>query len=178
MLYLLALHIIFVVTWFAGLFYIVRLFVYHAEVQMKQEPDRRILSDHFKLASRRLWYGITWPSAILTWIFGFSLLETLYSEKIPDWLWLKLFFVILLSIYHFSCHRIFSNFQKDKFSMSGMQLRLWNEVATIFLVAIVFIVVMKDLTNWLYGLAGMVAFSLILLAGIKMYRNYRKRDEG
>lgn len=174
MLYLRALHIIFVVTWFAGLFYIVRLFVYHAEVQSKSEPERNILSAHFKLASRRLWYGITWPSAVLTWIFGIALMLKMYGTSFPDWLTLKLFIVLLLTVYQIICQNIFRNFQKDKFNMTGIQLRLWNEVATIFLVTIVFIVVMKDLTNWLYGLAGLVVFSLALLAGIWVYKRLRK----
>ena len=177
MLYLLALHIIFVVTWFAGLFYIVRLFVYHAEAQDKSELERSILSTHFKLASKRLWYGITWPSAVLTWIFGVSLVTKLYWGMIPDWLWLKLLFVVLLTVYHLICHRIFNNFQKDKFTMSGMQLRLWNEVATVFLVSIVFIVVMKDLTNWIWGLMGLVGFTLVLLGVIRIYKNIRGRNE-
>ena len=70
-LYIKSLHIIFIVTWFAGLFYIVRLFIYHAESNQKQEPDRSILIDHFKVAEKRLWFGITFPSMILTYVFGF-----------------------------------------------------------------------------------------------------------
>jgi protoporphyrinogen IX oxidase len=174
MLYLKALHIIFVVTWFAGLFYIVRLFVYHSEAQSKPEPEKTILSTHFKIASRRLWYGITWPSAILTYVFGTWFLVKLYGNIIPDWMWLKLSFVLLLTIYHLMCHRIFRNFQRDKITFTSMQLRLWNEVATVFLVAIVFIVVTKDLTNWMWGLSGMLVFSLALLAAIKIYKGMRK----
>ena len=90
MLYLLALHIIFVVTWFAGLFYIVRLFVYHSEAKEKPEPERSILISHFKGAEKRLWYGITWPSAIGTYIFGIWLLVDRYGANIPEWLFLKL----------------------------------------------------------------------------------------
>jgi len=71
--YIKALHIIFVVTWFAGLFYIVRLFIYFAEAQEKPEPERSILQNQFRIMQKRLWYGITWPSAILTLIFGFSI---------------------------------------------------------------------------------------------------------
>ena len=68
--YALALHIIFVVTWFAGLFYIVRLFIYHTEAEQKAEPEKSILQTQYKLMEKRLWYGITWPSMILTLIFG------------------------------------------------------------------------------------------------------------
>jgi putative membrane protein len=175
MLYLKALHIIFIVTWFAGLFYIVRLFVYHAEVQDKPEPEKSVLSNHFKIASRRLWYGITWPSMILTWILGPALMIYIYGADIPGWLQLKFFFVFLLTVYHFICHRIFLNFQKDKFNWSGMKLRLWNEIATIFLVTIVFIVVTKDLTNWLYGVFGLLIFTIILLIAIKQYKRVREK---
>ena len=100
MLYLLALHIIFVVTWFAGLFYIVRLFVYHSEADLKPEPERSILFSHFKIAEKRLWYGITWPSAIGTYIFGIALIVNIYGTNIPDWLYLKLVFVFGLTVYH------------------------------------------------------------------------------
>ena len=175
-LYLKALHIIFVVTWFAGLFYIVRLFVYHAEANKRPEPERSILSKHLRIASRRLWFGITWPSAVLTWIFGLTLMIKVYGGDIPDWLWLKLIFVILLTVYHGICHQIFKNFQNDKINLSSMQLRLWNEVATIFLVAIVFIVVLKDLTNWIYGLVGLLAFTVALLVAIRVYKRYREKS--
>ena len=175
MLYLLALHIIFVVTWFAGLFYIVRLFVYHAEANEKPEPEKSILTNHFKIAERRLWYGITWPSAICTYVFGMWLLYEAYGSEIPSWLKLKLGFVAALTIYHLICGRMLSRFQKDEAKYSSTQMRLWNEVATIFLVVIVFIVVMKDLSNWLYGFAGMILFTVVLLSAIKIYKNQRKR---
>src|ERR1035441_1745460 len=71
-LYLKATHIVFVVTWFAGLFYIPRLFIYHTEAQEKPEPEKTILSNQFKIMTKRLWYGITWPSMVLTYILGFS----------------------------------------------------------------------------------------------------------
>ena len=87
-LYIKALHIIFIVTWFAGLFYIVRLFIYFAETSNKPEPEKTILQKQYSIMQKRLWYGITYPSAIITLIFGLSLL-TFYVE-IPKWLWIKL----------------------------------------------------------------------------------------
>ena len=68
--YVLSLHIIFIVTWFAGLFYIVRLFIYHTEAEAKPEPEKSILQNQYKIMEKRLWYGITWPSLVLTLIFG------------------------------------------------------------------------------------------------------------
>lgn len=141
--YIKALHLIFVVTWFAGLFYVVRLFIYHVESDLLGEPDRNILQKHFKLASKRLWYGITWPSAIGTFIFGFWMMYKLYGWNLPEYLILKLFFIGGLTVYHLLCGVLFSQLQKNEIRYSGFQLRLWNEVATVFLVAIIFIVVLK-----------------------------------
>ncbi len=175
MLYLLALHIIFVITWFAGLFYIVRLFVYHSEANNNKEPERSILMAHFKTAERRLWYGITWPSAIFTWIFGIWLLISIYGSEIPGWLYLKLVFVAGLTAYHFVCGFMFKKYQKQIIKYTGMQMRLWNEVATLFLVTIVFIVVLKDLTNWVWGLVGMLIFSILLFGAVRIYKRIREK---
>ena len=175
MLYIKALHIIFVITWFAGLFYIVRLFVYHSESDSKPEPERSILNTHFKIAERRLWYGITWPSAVGTYLFGFWYLFRLYGNFIPDWLLLKLGFVFGLTIYQLFCQKIFNRFQAGRAKYTSMQMRLWNEVATIFLISIVFIVELKDLTNWMYGLLGLIVFSLSLVGAIKVYKIIRER---
>src|SRR5580704_13423276 len=103
--YVKALHIIFIVTWFSGLFYMVRLFIYNAEAELKPEPEKSILHSQFNLMLRRLWFGITWPSAVLTLIFG-SWMWWLY-HSLPGWLALKLCFVLGLYIYHFSLHIIF-----------------------------------------------------------------------
>src|SRR5665811_1579326 len=98
--YIKALHIIFIVTWFSGLFYIVRLFIYHAEAAERPEPDRTILMLQFRIMIRRLWAGITWPSAILTLIFGPWM--AILMGSIPTWLWIKLAFVLGLYGYHFT----------------------------------------------------------------------------
>lgn len=171
--YLKALHIIFVVTWFAGLFYIVRLFIYHTEAHAKSDPERSILTGQYKLMSRRLWYGITWPSAILTLIFGSALLHY-YIPAIPGWLWVKIGFVAALLAYHLVCHRIFRQLQKNVVKYSGQQLRVWNEVATLFLVTIVFLVVLKNTISILWGIIGLVLFAGLLMFAINLYRKYRK----
>ena len=175
MLYILALHIIFVVTWFAGLFYTVRLFVYHSEALRKAEPDRTILIKHFKKAEKRLWYGITWPSAIGTWAMGIMLVVMMYGWNIPGWLVVKWLFVILLSTYHLVCGRMLKSYLNDRARFSSMQMRIWNEVATVFLFTIVFIVILKDKIEWIYGVAGIILFALALFAGIRIYRKIRER---
>ena len=174
--YLLACHIIFVVTWFAGLFYIPRLFIYHTEAQKKAEPEKTILSDQFKIMSRRLWFGITWPSAVLTYIFGFSVAFYKFGYSFPGWLLLKLVFVFGLTIYHLQCGIIYKRLQNNVFSWSSTKLRFWNEVATLFLFAIVFTVVLKDQGNFYWGIAGLAIFAALLVAAIFVYRKKRKSE--
>lgn len=171
--YLKALHIIFVVTWFAGLFYIVRLFIYHTEAAQKSEPERSILISQFKIMERRLWFGITWPSAITTLFFGLSLIHSFIPLSAHPWLLVKLAFVLGLFVYQLSCHKIFKNLQNDIIKYTSTQLRIWNEVATIFLVAIVFLVVLKDILSMTKALIGLVIFSILLLVAIRIYRKIR-----
>src|SRR5215467_13070915 len=109
--YLKAIHIIFIVTWFAGLFYIVRLFIYNTEANEKPEPEKSILNNQLGLMSRRLWFGITWPSAILTLILGPATMfyegwNTSLFQPAGQWLLIKLIFVLGLYAYHFSLHSI------------------------------------------------------------------------
>jgi protoporphyrinogen IX oxidase len=179
MLYIKALHILFVVTWFAGLFYIVRLFVYHSEANEKAEPDRSILINHFKGAERRLWYGITWPSAILTYIFGFYTWNKFYGSVMPSWLmpsWLivKLLFVGGLTLYHLYCDKLVKEYRNDRIRHSGQFMRVWNEIATVFLVAIIFIVVLKDSMSWLPALGGLLLFVAVLMGAIAVYKKLRR----
>ena len=171
-LYIKALHIIFIVTWFSGLFYIVRLFVYSAEANAKPEPGRTILLKQFGIMQKRLWYGITWPSAILTLIFG-TWIGILYGS-LPIWLLVKLFFVLGLFVYHLSLHTIFKQQQKEIFRWSSQKLRIWNEVATLFLISIVMLAVVQQLLSVVWGIVVLIAFSAVLLFAIKMYRKYRK----
>src|SRR4051812_37425931 len=140
--YLKAVHIIFIVTWFAGMFYIVRLFIYNTEANDKPDPERSILQKQFGIMIKRLWLGITWPSAIITLILGPWLMlsgnwDKVIFEEPGRWLLIKLIFVILLYLYHFSLHKIYKQETQNIFRYSSQKLRIWNEVATIFLVAIV-----------------------------------------
>jgi protoporphyrinogen IX oxidase len=171
--YVKALHIIFIVTWFSGLFYMVRLFVYHTEANEKTEPERTILQQQFKGMIRRLWFGITWPSAILTLIFGPWMM--ILFGSVPTWLAIKLGFVAGLYAYHFSLQVIFRQQMKGVFRFSSQQLRIWNEVATIFLVAIVMLVVVKQNISWAWGLLGLVLFVVLLMSAIKIYKIIRSR---
>ena len=178
--YIKSLHLIFVITWFAGLFYIVRLFVYHAEAKTKPEPEQSILVKQYQLMAYRLWYIITWPSAVLASIFAFWMLfgTTLGNAwlKTP-WMHVKLGFVFLLYLYHLKCHQIFKQLQNDEVKHSSSFFRLWNEGATIILFAVVFLVILKDAVNWVYGVIGIFLFSMLLMLGYQMYKRIREKNQ-
>ena len=172
-LYVKALHIIFIVTWFAGMFYIVRLFIYNTEASEKKEPDRSILLEQFGIMIRRLWFGITWPSAVLTLIFG----PWMWYQfgHLDNWLAIKLCLVVGLYAYHLSLHAIYKQQNNGVFKYSSGQLRMWNEVATIFLIAIVMLAVVKQALSLVWGLLGLSLFIVLLMSAIKIYKLLRTR---
>src|SRR5579871_5715509 len=172
-LYLKAVHIIFVITWFSGLFYIVRLFIYNTEANSKPEPEKKILQEQFGVMIRRLWLGITWPSAIVTLILGPAVLY-IYGS-IDTWMWIKLGFVLGLYFYHFSLQVIYREQQKKIFRFTSAQLRMWNEVATVFLVAIVMLVSVKSYLSFLWGLGGLALFVIVLMSAIRIYKAVREK---
>ena len=172
-LYIKSLHIIFVVTWFAGLFYIVRLFIYNREAQHKPEAERKILQQQFSVMIKRLWFGIAWPSCILTIIFGAWMLVLFGS--IPVWLWIKIGFVAGLFAYHLSLHFIYRQQASHIFNYTSNQLRIWNEVATIFLFAIVMLVVVKEGLSLVWSIGGLLLFAIMLMVSIMWYKKIRKR---
>ncbi len=171
--YIKALHIIFIVTWFSGMFYIVRLFIYNTEANGKQGIEKEILQKQFTVMIKRLWMGITWPSAILTLIFG-TWMAILYGS-IPQWLWVKLGFITGLYAYHFTLQKIYTDEMKGIFKYTSTQLRIWNELATIFLIAIVMIVTVKNSMSWLWGIIGLLLFVMVLMSAIKIYKMVREK---
>ncbi len=176
-LYLKALHIVFVTTWFAGLFYIVRLFIYHAEAAHKPAEIKRVLQAQYKLMERRLWYIITWPSAILTIGFALGLLIIQPAWLQQPWMRIKLALVLLLLGYHYRCHRMFLKLQRDRANFKPNRLRIWNEIATLLLFAIVFLAVLKSTSGWVRDLAGLTLLGIALMLGIQAYKRFRKRHE-
>ena len=131
--YIKSLHLIFVITWFAGLFYIPRLFVYQIEAAKKPLPDREILGKQLKLMAKRLWFIITWPSAILATLFAIWLLIDMPGWLQQSWMHVKLGFVVLLIAYHLKCHQIYKQLQNDIIKWSSGKMRIWNEGSTIIL---------------------------------------------
>lgn len=172
-LFLKSLHIIAVVTWFAGLFYMPRLFVYFAEAETKSQTEKEILQAQFKIMQRRLWFGITWPSSVAVFLFGGSLLPQFLPLSMHPWLIVKLCFVTGLYAYQFFLHSIFKKQQAHHSSFSPMALRVINEISTLFLVSIVFLVVMKETLSMLWAIIGLFVFIAMITSGIKIYQYIR-----
>jgi putative membrane protein len=170
-----SLHIIFVVSWFAGLFYLPRLLVYHAEAQSKEPNEKAILSAQFSKMEKLLFNAIMIPAMFLTWITGLILIYLAWWDSFSShtWLHLKLSFVVGITIYHFVCRHFIRQFQQGNFIISGPQLRMFNEIATILLVAVVFLVVAKNTLDMIYGLVGFVIFAIVIMAAVKIVRKYR-----
>ncbi len=174
--YVLAVHIIFMVSWMAGLFYIVRLFIYHTEANEKPEAERSILHNQFQVMESKLWNIITTPAMVLTVLAGLTMLYLNPGLLSVGWMHVKLIFVLGLLIYHFRCQSIMKQLRLGIFKLSSTQLRFWNELATIFLVAIVFTVILKSAIDWLYGLVGLVIFAVVIMSAVKVYRYYRLKN--
>lgn len=170
--YLKAFHIVFIVTWFSGMFYLCRLFVYNTEASFKPEPEKTILQNQFFIMIKRLLFGITLPSAILTLLIGLSLLHTF--NQYPSWMITKLILVFLLFLYHISLHIIYNQQKNKVFKYTGSQLRIYNEVPTIFLVSIVLLVMIRQELNMIYLGVSMLAFMLLMMAVVKIYKALRK----
>jgi putative membrane protein len=175
LLYFKALHIIFVVCWFAGLFYMPRLFIYHVEALARPVSERDILVAQFKIMQRRLWYGITWPSCILTALFGASMLHNFFPLTEHSWLMVKLGLVLGLFLYHLWLGYIYKKLRDGKPTLTSDQLRVANEAATLFLFAIVFLAVLKDLAQMGQGFVALIILSILLGLGIKLYRKKRQQ---
>jgi putative membrane protein len=149
--YIKSLHLIFVVTWFAGLFYEPRLFIYHIEASKKSTPAKEILEKQLKIMARRLWYIITWPSAILATIFAIWLLVLMPEWLYQSWMLIKTGFILLLYAY-------------------------WNEGATLFLFAIVFLAIVKSAIHWVFMVLGTFGLIVFLMLAIKLYKRLREKS--
>ena len=172
--YFKALHLIFMVCWFAGLFYMVRLFIYHQESDLNHKENASLFKKQYVLMQKRLWLIIAWPAMLLTLLFGVLMLvaDTGYLQL--PFMHVKLLLVVLLVVYHLISHRIYNKQKNDKQSWSSLQLRIWNEVATLFLVSIVFIIVLKNEMDGLFGTVGFIVLGFVLFLAIRWYKKFRK----
>jgi putative membrane protein len=176
-LYIKALHVIFVVCWFAGLFYMVRLFIYTKEANEREEPAKSILTTQLTLMQKKLWFIITWPASIGTFIFGTWMLILNPAILSFPWMWLKLIFVGLLALYHLQCHAYYKQQKAGIFKPSSFKLRLFNELATIFLVAIVFLIIVRSTGGLVWGMLGLSIFAALLMGGVFIYKRHRRITE-
>lgn len=172
-LYLKAVHIIFVVTWFAGLFYMPRLLVHMIEASAKPEPEKSILIKQLTKMASGLWNGIAWPSAIITLGMGVSLLSTRPDFLHYGFMHIKLTLVFFLYLYHVSIHYLFGQLRRGVLKFSSTQMRLWNEIATLFLISIVFLIVLKSALSIVWGVAGLLVVTFLIMMGIRIYKKYR-----
>ena len=136
-----SLHLISVISWMAGLLYLPRIFVYHAE-----NSDDKKISDVFKVMEKKLYFYIMTPAMILSWIFGLLLIHSIGFQQLGQtWMILKIIFVILLTLYHFYLGKTLNQFKFDQNTHSHKFYRLINEIPTILLILIVFVVIFKPL---------------------------------
>ena len=136
-----SLHLISVISWMAGLLYLPRIFVYHAE-----NNDDRKISDVFKTMEKKLYFYIMTPAMILSWIFGLLLIHSIGFQQLGQtWMVLKIIFVILLTLYHIYLGKNLNKFKFDQNTNSHKFYRLINEIPTILLILIVFVVIFKPL---------------------------------
>jgi protoporphyrinogen IX oxidase len=170
-------HFIGLISWFAGLFYLPRLFIYHIEALEKQEPEKSVLVSQFGLMEKRLYSIIMNPAMILTYIGGLTMIFYYGWEWFTANIWMhwKLGFVILLTGYHHYNKIIIRKLEKGEAFMTSNQLRFYNEIATILLLAIVLLAVFKSRLDFIYAFVTIIIFMFLLMLGIKAYKNYRKR---
>ena len=172
-----ALHIVGFVAWFAGMFYLVRLFVYHREEQEKASSSAPLL-DQYALMEWRLFYIITHPAMILTWLAGLVMLY-LYGWEwftLNTWMHFKLGLLFLLTIYHFWMQRTIKQLKKGGYDGSSFSFRLLNEVPTLMLIAIVFLAIFKSAFSLLYGVAALLVLGITFFLAARWYQG--KRGEG
>jgi putative membrane protein len=172
-----AFHLIGVVVWFAGLFYLVRLFVYHAEAAEQPEPAQTILKNQYEIMEKRLYNIITTPGMAVTVAMAIGLISTEIDILKSGWLHIKLVFVVALLGYHFYCGRIMKQLAQGECKWTGQQFRALNEAPTVLLVVIVMLAVFKnqlplDLTTWL-----IVALVILMAASIQLYAKKRRKDK-
>lgn len=160
----------------AGLFYIVRLFIYHVEANDRPINEKVILQKQFEIMQHKLWYIITTPAMILSVLAGFYMMYLNPALVEMDWMLIKLSFVAGLIVYHFICQRIINQQKEGISKWTSSQLRIWNELATVFLVVIVFTVILKTAIDWLYGLTGLIVFVVVIMSAVKIYKYYRLKQ--
>lgn len=175
-----ALHIIGFVSWFAALFYLPRLFIYHTEALDEQEPKRSILLEQFIIMENRLYKIIMTPALVITFVGGLSMLHlhgVTWLQYNP-WMHWKLGLLVILVSYHFYSKSIMNRLAAGTKVMTSTQFRLYNEVTTLFLVAIVLLAVYKNSLQFWYALGGLLGLGIALGMGVRFYKKIRESAGG
>ena len=167
-----AFHLIFVVCWFAGLFYLGRLFIYFKEAELKKNSEKKILQDQYFIMAKRLMNIIIWPSVILTSIFGWYMIFQNFNLLDNTWMQVKLIMVAFLILYVIFCQIILNQMSLGTILVSENKLRFWNEIPTLFLVSIIFLATLKTQISWVYALGYLTLFSFVLIILIKLYSKF------
>lgn len=188
MLYLIlkAVHIIFMVSYFAGIFYLVRIFVYYKDTDNFDDPKKNILREQYVFMARRLWNIITVPAFVIMLLSGIWLIFVYYpvfpllSLEPFSWFYIKLFFLIGLFIYHYWCWKKvleIKSLQGHDIQTPNIQLRQANEIATFLLFLIVFTVILKTtaITYWWQLITGFVVLVVVIMMTVKLVNNQKKK---
>lgn len=161
-----AMHLIGMVSWMAGLFYLVRIMVYHAEAFAKAEPERSILSRQYQMMERKVYKVILQPAVVLTWTFGTTMLflQPIWWQE--SWIYVKLFFLLLLTVYTYYCNRQIRRLESPEGGLSHLHYRVLNEVPTVIMAAVIFLAVFKSRVHYPTLAFGLLAFTGLIAWGI------------
>lgn len=181
-----ALHVVGFVSWFAGLFYLGRIFVYDEEASGKAEPAQTTLRQQFNLMEWRVYRIICNPAMMITWAAGLvmlalgwvsPLIPNYLSSGTPGWMHLKLLLLLLMTVYHLWNKRIIRRMEQGQRPFSSWQYRLLNEMPTLFLIAISYIAVYgkAGTLNYLYLFGGILLFVGMIFLGARAYKKSRER---
>jgi len=170
-------HIIGFVAWFGGLFYFVRILVYHQEAQGKSPAERAVLLPQYQLMEQRVKKIILNPGMIFTWICGLAMLTLNPAYLQQTWLVVKLFVLALLMIYHFYCIKISNTIDTHPEKYNDLTFRILNEIPTILLAIIVALAVFRNAINYAYLSIGIIGFISLIAWGILAYRRRREVEE-
>jgi protoporphyrinogen IX oxidase len=179
LLFLKAAHIIGFVAWFAGMFYLGRIFVYHKEAIEKNDATTPILVNQYGLMEWRVYKIIINPAMILTWVCGLGMLYIHGREwfKLNMWMHHKLLFLLLLTGYHGYCKSVIKKIQSNQMTFTSFQFRLFNEVPTVALFIIAPLAVFKNMVNPLLLILSTIAFITFLVLFTYVYKNYRLKND-
>jgi protoporphyrinogen IX oxidase len=162
-----ALHLVGAISWMAGLFYLVRIMVYHAEAAAKPDAERRVLEPQFSLMEWKAYRIILQPAVIITWSFGCVMLSVQPAWLHDGWLHGKLFFLLLLTGYTHYCKSHIKALENGSSTFTHLHYRVLNEIPTILMVGILFLAVFKQRINWWYLGAGILLFTALILSAVK-----------